>query len=462
MHRYAEYHLNTWLKRKNRKPLIIRGARQVGKSTLVRHFCIKQKLTLCEINLEQHHELDKIFKTLNPSRILQELTTITGQSPLQKAHLLFLDEVQATPHVLAALRYLYEKYPSLIIIAAGSLLDFALRQHQQSMPVGRIEYFHLGPMSFKEFLLACNEDYLVQLIDQFSFTTPWPQTAHQKLLEKQREYFFVGGMPEAVYSFTQETSLAAATQAHESILSTLKDDFNKYCKNSNELIRLQTLLKYLPAHIGEKIIYSRVSPTDKAREIKQAIELLALAKLCMRVYHSSCSGIPLEAQQSLETFKCLLVDIGLMNRALGLDWTAISTRGDQTLINEGGLAEQFIGQHLLYRNQGLYEPSLHYWLREKKSNNAEVDYVITSGDWIVPIEVKAGQSGTLRSLHQYIALKQPNIAIRFDANPPSNASYQHQIRLGNDNAKISYKMMSLPLYLVEAVLPLLEEMRKSS
>lgn len=382
LYRYAETFLLEWLNRKNRKPLIIRGARQVGKSTLVRRFCKQHHLTLCEINLERHLELDAIFASLDVTRLLQELSAIIGCSPAKENHVLFLDEVQATPSALAALRYFYEDYPDLMVIAAGSLLDFALKEHQFSMPVGRIEYFHMGPMTFKEFLIELNEKYLVDLMSHFKINQEFPRAAHEKLMRRLREYIFVGGMPEAVLSFSQSGLLEDASRSHESILATLKDDFNKYTKTSKEMLRLQNLLKYIPANIGQKVKYAKVSTNDKARETKHAIELLSLARICSQIFHSSCSGIPLEAEEDQSVFKLLFVDIGLLNRMLGLDWTAIAARDEQTLINEGGLAEQLIGQHLLYRFQGLYGPKLNYWLREGRSTNAEVDYVVSFADWM--------------------------------------------------------------------------------
>lgn len=460
MYRFCETFFSDWLKRKNRKPLVIRGARQVGKSTWVRQFCQQHNLVLCEINLERHLELDKVFATLDLKHIIQELSVILKRSFLHKNHVLFLDEIQATPSALAVLRYFYEDCPDLIVIAAGSLLDFSLKKQHFSMPVGRIEYFHMGPMTFKEFLIALNEDYLIDLINHYITNDKFSSMAHQQLVRRMREYFFVGGMPDAVRSFVETGLLQEASRSHESILVTLRDDFNKYTDSSKKVLQLQNLLSYIPAHLGQKVKYSNISREERARETKYVIELLRLAKICTPIFHSNCSGIPLEAGLNRAIFKLLFADIGLANRILGLDWTAINGRDERTLVNEGGLAEQFIGQHLLFRFQGIYEPQLHYWLREGHVSNAEIDYVITSGDWMIPVEVKSGSSGSLRSLHQFIYAKNPKVAIRFDANLPSIAKFSNIVKTKHDQRAVDYTMMSLPLYFVEETNRLVEQYRQ--
>ncbi len=463
MFRYAKEFLVQWGQQERCKPLIIRGARQVGKSTLVRRYCEQQGLVLCEVNLERHLKLEQVFKSLDTKKILDELTVLSGTSPLHENHLLFLDEIQATPAALAALRYLYEDYPNLRVIAAGSLLDFALKDQRFSMPVGRIDYYHLGPMSFQEFLLAVDDAPLVERLEQVNLEhLELSPSAHEKLLQRHREYLLVGGMPEAVYAYRQKQSFDDVLRVHESILSTLKDDFNKYTQTSKELTRLQHLLHYIPGHVGEKVKYSNIASDEKSRDVRHAIELLSLARICYLVKHSDCSGLPLQANVHDKVFKTLMVDIGLMNRLLGLDWTAVREKNAQTLINAGGLAEQFVGQHLLDRAKGLQEPSLHYWLREGKSSNAEVDYVISKADWIVPIEVKAGESGSLRSLHQFVLAKAPNLCVRFDANLPSLAGFQHKIKTQRGVGEIHYRLLSLPVYMVEQLERLLDEARASA
>ena len=230
MQRHSEEQLNLWLQKPRRKPLIIRGARQVGKSTLVRQFAQSQQLTLAEINLEKHSQLDAVFQTNNLDQIIPELELIARVNLQQKNTLLFLDEIQSTPHALAVLRYFYEEMPQLPVITAGSLLEFVLQDHNFSMPVGRVEYLHLGPMTFKEFLLALGEDQLYNYISSYQLGQDWPQTAHRQLLRRQREYLFIGGMPESILAFSEHNSMLDARQIHRSIMQTYQDDFAKYSR----------------------------------------------------------------------------------------------------------------------------------------------------------------------------------------------------------------------------------------
>ncbi len=459
MKRCAEQTLKKWLANPYRKPLIIRGARQVGKSTLVRNFAQDNSLNLIEVNLEKHLELDAIFKTFNIQNIIREIEGLTGKTVSAPNSLFFLDEIQATPWALQALRYFYEECPQLPVIAAGSLLEFALSRHNFSMPVGRIEYLYLDPMTFEEFLLE-KDNRLLDYIHNFDLAIPIPQTVHKQLLEKQREFLFIGGMPEAILRYVQTDQLNEATSVHQSIIETYKDDFSKYVRQNN-LVRLHRAFNYVPSAIGEKVKYSNISRDDKAREIKVAVDLLTKAGLITPIYHSSCSGIPLHAQADFSKFKLLFLDVGLMNRVCGLDWLALNSMDERKLVNEGSIAEQFIGQHLLYLNDGQEAPSLHYWIREQKTGNAEVDYVISRGDLILPVEVKAGKSGSLKSLLQFALDKHTKIAIRFDLNLPSIQNISHKIQQNQHTETVNVTLISLPLYLVGQLNKLIDRIRKS-
>ncbi len=461
MRRHAEELLDSWLNPSNRKPLVIRGARQVGKSTLVRQFARNHGLDLSEINLEKQLYLEPIFKSLDMPRILRELEGLVGKKIGTENGLLFLDEIQATPSVLPALRYFYEEFPSLPVIAAGSLLEFSLKDHTFSMPVGRIEYLHLGPMTFSEFLSALKDDHLLEQMNLYKPEDLWPDSLHKKLLHRQREYMLTGGMPEAVLEFVTTNSLTEAQRIHRAILSTFIDDFPKYGHPKKDIFRLQNAFRYIPAHVGEKVKFSAISKDDRSADTKQALSLLTMAKLITPIAYSPASGIPLGADSNPAIFKCLFLDIGLMNTSCGLDWTAINSLSERSLVNEGGLAEQFIGQHLLYRDGGITVPELHYWVREGQAENAEVDFIVSEGNWILPIEVKAGKAGTLRSLQQFIYQKEPPVAVRFDLNPPSLADYDHVIRVGNNIHPITYRMLSLPLYMVGELRRIIAILRSS-
>jgi len=453
--RFAENDLKQWIQKRNRKPLILRGARQVGKSTLVRQFAKKNNLVLNEINLEKHLYLNGIFQTLDITRIIRELEALIGVNIQKQNSLLFLDEIQATPYALQALRYFYEEKPEFPVISAGSLLEFTLSSHSFSMPVGRIEYYHLGPMTFKEFLLSM-EPGLVKYLLNFDLKKSIPETAHIKLLGRQREYFFVGGMPEAVYLYSCSKSITEVSDVHKSIADTYQDDFSKYA-TFKELALMQRVFRYIPRTVGKKVKYSNIDREQRSKDIKTIIDLLAKARVCHKVFHSHISGIPLDADIKETIYKLLFMDIGMVNHICGNDWASIQSFQDIELINEGSLAEQFIGQHLIQiKNQA---PQLCYWLREGKSSNSEVDYVISHGKLILPVEVKAGKSGTLKSLHQLVFNKQLEYAIRFDLNPPGLQKISHLVNIPTGSQPVTFTLLSLPLYMVEELPGIIDSIR---
>ena len=455
MYRFAEGYLQQWLFKTRRKPLILRGARQVGKSTLVRQFANQNKLNLCEINLERHMYLNDIFKTLNIEHILQELEVIISADIRKPGSLLFLDEIQAVPYALQCLRYFYEDKPEILVIAAGSLLEFTLSDHNFSMPVGRIEYYYLGPMTFKEFLYAVEPD-LEKYISEYTLEKNFLVSAHEKLKKRQQEYFFIGGMPEAVLAYKETSSFIEVSEIHRSIIDTYQDDFSKYAKHK-ELALMQKVFRYLPITLGKKIKYSNISAEHRAKEIKTAIDLLAKARICHKVHHSHCSGIPLFADISEKIYKLVFMDIGMVNHICGNDWLYISSFMKNELINKGALAEQFIGQHLIaVKNQA---PQLCYWIREGKSANAEVDYVVSQGNLILPIEVKAGKSGSLKSLHQFVVQKKTGLAVRFDLNMPGLQKVKHVAASKHGNKTAVFQLLSLPLYMVEELSRLIDQIR---
>jgi uncharacterized protein len=453
--RTAENHLIAWYQKKRRKPLVIRGARQVGKSTLVRSFCHNNRLTLNEINLEQHLYLDRLFQSLDMDVIIRELDALAGRNIQKPYSILFLDEIQATPHAIQALRYFFEEMPHLPVISAGSLLEFALADLHFSMPVGRIEYYHLGPMTFKEFLDAV-EPGLSPHLSEFHFKQQIPVATHRQLSKRQREYLFVGGMPEAVLAFVENDTLTEVSDVHRSIAETYQDDFSKYAKQK-DLVLMQKVFRQIPRIIGRKVKYSNISREDKSREVKNAIGMLVKARVCHQVYHSHCSGVPLMADINENVYKLLFMDVGMAAWITGMDWIALQALDDGDLVNEGKLAEQFVGQNLL---DPFEPPRYTYWLREGKSANAEVDFVTANANQVIPIEVKAGKSGTLKSLQQFVLNKKVALCVRFDLNPPEIGELTHLTRTKEGSASISYTLMSLPLYLVEELPRLLDEFRQ--
>lgn len=450
--RKSQGFLDQWYCSTRRKPLVIRGVRQVGKTSIVRSFASANGLVLCEINLEKHLHLDEVFRTCDIRKINLEIEAITGVRPDKKGTLLFLDEIQATPHALAALRYYYEELSNLPVIATGSLLEFALSQANFSMPVGRVVYFHLFPLTFREFLEAISPD-LIKYLDEIGWESGLPESAHRKLLEKQREYLFVGGMPEAVSVYKETGSISEVTEVHRSIVDTYRDDFHKYASRK-DLIRLQKVFAQIPHRLTQKTKFSHYDADARTHEIKHAIDLLVKARVCFPVMRSHCNGVPLNAEVDEKSFKLLFMDVGLAGHILGIKWNSIEAFTATELVNEGGLAEQFIGQHLLNLGEGKQFPELHYWLREGKANNAEVDYVIARNGKLYPVEVKAGKSGSLKSLHQYLFHKEGKLAFRFDLNPPSLQELEPSVRLtgtSEETEKVAFSLVSLPLYAVEEI-----------
>jgi uncharacterized protein len=444
MRRLKLKHLKAWFCKTKRKPLVLRGARQVGKSTLVRLFAEDEKLDLIEINLEQHRELGQIFATLDLPSIIKSIESVAGKKCHPKS-LIFLDEIQATPHAIAALRYFYELRPDLAVISAGSLLEFTLANHSFSMPVGRIEYMFLGPMTFSESLLAW-DDFAYREWLEWSPESNFTAVTHQKMLKFLRIYFMTGGMPEAVEVYSEQESLQDVHHVQMQICNTYMDDFSKYA-NRRDLTEMQFLLKNLPAHIGKKLKYSSILPETKSERVKDLLSLLERARIITMVTRTHGNGIPLGAESDPKFRKVLYLDVGLVSNLLGLTWTALEQSKDNTLINEGPLAEQFIGQHLIEQSE--LGSELYYWARESSKSNAELDYIVQNGFEIIPLEVKAGVSGTLKSLHQFMYEKKRKHAIRFDLNPCSKQLVDTKLNTSEGVQEVQYELYSYPLYLVE-------------
>lgn len=455
MERRAETVLRRWLAGDRRKPLVVRGARQVGKTTLIRQFAATTDRGLLEVNLERHSDLDPVFRSLDPDRIGSALEARADRR-LERA-ILFLDEIQAAPHALPALRYLYEQHPGVPVIAAGSLLEFTLAKHAFPMPVGRIEFLHLGPMSFSEFLRAV-EPALAAHATGFDPASPPGVPTHGRLLRRLREYLFVGGLPEAVSRFAETGSREEVARVHRSLAETYAADFSKYARSA-DLERLQRLFSATANSVGEKVRYSRLDPEARAEPTSRAIGQLVRARICHRVTHSHCSGIPLGASAVPRIYKLVFLDVGLMNHLCGGTPRMIEVPAGVTLASEGRIAEQFIGQHLVAGDGG-EPPGAHYWLRSGRSGNAEVDYVVSAGDRIVPVEVKAGAAGAIKSLRVFAAAKGAPLAVRFALNRPSRESVRATVRLGGDRREVRFELLSLPLYAVESLFSILERLQE--
>lgn len=444
--RREQGYLSDWYRGSGRKPLIIRGARQVGKSTLVRQFAERQKLRLVEINFERNPEYRQAFVTKDPTQILSTLELLLNVELSTQNWVLFLDEIQASPEAIAALRYFYEKQANIPVLAAGSLLEFTLENANFSMPVGRIEYMHMGPMTFSDYLCALGEEILAKSLEKISFSDikneSFPPVIHQKLMTLFRQYCVVGGMPEAVARFVDSRSYKEVLKVQSSILATYRDDFNKYSQGAVRH-RLQLVFDKAPVMVGNKFKYVHVSKDHRAAELRQALSQLCMARVLSRVHHSSANGVPLGAEKKDTLFKIIFMDVGLLCSALNINELNIEGEGP-SLINKGAVAEQFIGQHLLYSGEYFQVPSMFYWVREAKSTSAEIDYLMSIDHRVLPIEIKAGATGTLRSLHQFCQEKKCRYAMRFNAERPSIAK---DVSAPTTKGPAVFSLLSLPLYL---------------
>lgn len=436
--------LQKWSKTKNHKPLILRGARQVGKTSLVRQLAELEFENIVEVNFDHPAQSDLIslFENHAPQKIIKLLEVFFQTTITPGKTLLFLDEIQSAPKALSQLRYFYEDLPHLHVIAAGSLLDFVLAEHDFSMPVGRIEYLHLSPCSFEEFLQAMSQNQLLDFIQSYTLTEDFPNPLHNQLMEWIRVYFTIGGMPEVIQDYSQNQNLNRCSRIQENILNTYEDDFHKYKVRANQK-RIKKVFQKIPHLVGQKVKYVNISREDQSRTIAETIDLLAMARVCSKVYHSSAQKLPLRAGINEKHFKLLFLDVGLLMRSTGLTAMDAESLQDLNLLNQGAITEQFIGQHLLYNRPHYETPQVFYWQREQKNSSAEIDYVISHKQNIIPIEVKSGKTGTLKSLHFFAKTHQSGLAIRFNSNPPS---------IYSDD----FKLVSLPFYLIEQVNRLLE------
>lgn len=444
--------LDAWLAAARRKPLVIRGARQVGKSFLVRDFAKRRGRRLVELNFERDPRAAKLFDEPDLDDVLRGVEALTSQRVVPGEVILFLDEIQSAPAVLAKLRWLHEQRPDLAVIAAGSLLDFVLADHTFSMPVGRISYLHLEPMSFIEFLRATKDVELAEVIDGFTLGARLPVPVHQRLTTRFREYMIVGGMPEAVVSYRESGSLLETARVQHDLLATFRDDFAKYASRAHR-DRLVKVLDAVPRMVGRKFVYSHVDREDRAAALRQAADLLCKARVCHRVEATQATGVPLGAEIDERRYKLVLLDVGLLSASLGLSLTDLARVEDLVLAHEGAVAEQAVGQGLRLIEPSFHEPRLFYWSRDAKGAEAEVDYVVQHGRRVVPIEVKAGATGSLRSLHALMATRKWKRAVRFNADRPSVTQVSARTTTG---AQSDYELVSLPLYLAANLTKILD------
>lgn len=410
-------------------PLLLRGARQVGKSYIIEKFGEQEFENFVTLNFEYHPEYAEFFETLVPDEIIQKIFLVLGHKIEKGKTLLFLDEIQECPNAIMALRYFKERMPGLHVIGAGSLLEFALNDENMRMPVGRVEFLRMRPLSFQEYLICLGREELVDFLKNVTIETGISNIIHKSLLQLVRQYMVLGGMPAVLQKFFETSDMQACQRIQTVLLNTYRADFGKYAKQIDHK-QLQTVFRVTPGLVGQTIKYSRIDPEVRAEKLKKAIELLNLAGIIHPVYATTASGLPLNALINQKKFKLIYLDVGLTKRVSGLD-ADILLADDLLLVNQGAIAEQFVGQELLACGDPHDDNELFFWTREEKST-AEVDYVTTIGSQIMPIEVKAGSTGSLKSLHIFMEEKKLPLGVRISQQPLS----------------ITKNILSLPLYMI--------------
>lgn len=457
MQRILQQYLTDWLSQQNRKPLIIRGARQVGKTWLAYHLAQIHNLQLIEFNFEKQPDAASLFASNDVNQILINLQSSTEKTIIPECSLLFLDEIQACPEILAKLRWFAEDLPALPVIAAGSLLEFTLVDHAFSMPVGRISYVHLEPLSFQEYLLAKGRHQLFEYLQNFQLTMAIPLAIHQQLMSLFKEYLIIGGMPAAVSSWIQNESLAQVEQIHHDLLATYRDDFAKYAgKISHEA--LESIMLKTPQLLAKKFVYSHINQNIPSVVLKKALDLLIKAKICYPVKCVGGNGTPLATEVKEKFFKITLLDVGLVCALLKLKINQFSTIDDLTLISQGGITEQVVGQLLRTIESPYIAPELYYWTRTAKGAESEVDYLTSQQNQVIPIEVKSGSTGSLKSLHYFMSKKQYKLAVRINGDQVSVTDIDVLTQVG-ETAK--YRLLSIPFYLTEQLYRLLSQVEQT-
>jgi len=432
-------------------PLVIRGARQVGKTTAVRLAAQELGVKFVEINLERHSELNAQFQSYQLDDILFSISLITGETiKPDSSVILFLDEAQATPAAYSCLRYFYEDMPNLAVILTGSLLDQVLQNYQLSTPVGRIEPYFMGPLHFDEFLLAIGAEQEYQALNSLTLNNMHliPDSLHQHLLALVRRYTLTGGMPYCVQlGIENNFNHANILKYQVELLQTYRDDFAKYSGSQNATL-LNAYFNGLLGQIGRQFSHkqaqelAQMSSGDN-RQLNLAIERFIAARLFYRVLHSYANAVPLGAETKIRISKFLFIDVGLLLAARGIP---------AQLAGKGELAEQWVGQQLLYSKATYINPELYYWHPPKSEGQAEIDYLYISGNEIIPVKVKSGSNGSIKSLHSYVIKKQAQRAIRISSGKP----LVEQLTARQNKIEHEFELINLPFYLLNQIERLLQ------
>ena len=398
--------LAVWAQKSGRKPLLLRGMRQVGKTSAVRVLGEQFKHYI-EINFDTDIKAASFFKeNPEPAELCQRLSLYFRKPIVPGETLLFFDEIQNCIEAIKSLRYFYEKHPEQHIIAAGSLFEFALSEIP-SFGVGRLHSEFMYPFSFYEFLNALDEEILTEACLNAKPEKPLPQPVHKQLVDRLKLFLLIGGMPEAVAGYVQTRELLESQQILEDIISTFRDDFSKYKKTMPALV-INEVFESVMNQAQGKFIYEHAAIETGNARIKQALDLLIMAGLAIPVTHTAANGIPLGAEINPKHRRIIPCDTGIFLHILGIDKSQILLTDDFKTINQGALAEIFAGLELLKNASNHAQRQLYCWIREKAQSSAQIDYLIQRGSSIIPVEVKSGTQGGMKSLN--IFMKEKNIS----------------------------------------------------
>ena len=449
--RLIDKYLSEWTSRSVHKPILLRGARQVGKSTAVRHLG-EQFESYVEINLEREPQYKTAFlPDLNVHRIISEISALAQKRIEPGRTLLFIDEIQECPEAIMSLRFFKEDMPSLHVIAAGSLLEFALTE-LPTFGVGRIHSVFMYPMTFDEFLLANGEGLLLEARNAASPSAPLPVALHEKLIALLRTYMLVGGMPECVAQWVATHDYLACQEIQDDILVSYEDDFPKYRKRV-DITLLRHTLRSAAEQATRKFVYAQVGDY-KTAEVKRALDLLILAGLLIPVTHTSANGLPLGSGADNSYRKIIPLDCALTLRLLNMTMpdsspltTHILTAPAADLVNKGAMAELVAGLELLHYQSPHLRHEMFYWTRQTKNSLAEIDYLTVQDMHVLPIEVKAGTQGGMKSLWIFMREKHLTEAVRCSL---ENFGLLEYIDKEDDNAVRHVRIC--PLYAISSLL----------
>ncbi|MCG2711026.1 MAG: ATP-binding protein [Candidatus Omnitrophica bacterium] len=406
MKRNIEHSLIEWKESEQRKALLLRGARQVGKTFSIRILGQSFKYFL-EVNFEEDRAVKKIFEgSLDPFYLSERLSAYFSIPIVPGQTLLFFDEIQACPNALSSLRFFYEKMPDLHIAAAGSLLEMTISK-LPSYGVGRIQSLFMYPMSFDEYLTALGQNALIDMKNSKAVDPVF----HDKIINHLKIFHLIGGLPEIVGEYVRSKNILNCQQKLGDLLESFRDDFAKYKKRADIQI-LDEVFKSIAVQSGHKFKYSNVDRAYNHRAVKQALDLLIQAGLAYKIYHTAGHGVPLGAEIKSNKYKVILFDTGMHFRILNLNNADILVAEDIDMINKGAIAEVFVGNEFIKSMDNRIRGQLFYWHNERKGTSSEVDYLIQRENKIIPVEVKSGKTGKMKSMRVFLEQHKSEYGIR--------------------------------------------------